>query len=87
VDSAADVQSFMIATFDYFLNTSDCALGMPSDGCRLVQRWAWFSLNDMGLEDGFNPYGALFDPRTKQITATGVRFREYSLTNLVRLAR
>lgn len=83
--SAGDVQRFMIATFDYFLDARDCTLGMPADGCRLVQRWAWFSLNDMGLEDGFNPYGALFDPRTKQITGTGALFRDYSLANLGRL--
>ncbi len=84
-DTAAEVQGFMVNTFDYFLNTRDCSLGLRSDDCRLVQRWAWFSLNDIGLSDGFNPYGALYDPRTKQITSTGERFRTYSLDNLARL--
>ncbi|MGQ9839317.1 MAG: hypothetical protein ACUVR4_02085 [Anaerolineae bacterium] len=81
------VQDFMIQTFDYFLNTQDCSLGYPADDCRLVERWAWYSLDDKGLTSGFNQYGALFDPITGQITSTGEKFRTYSLTNMPLLAR
>ena len=85
-DTAPEVQDFMIKTFDYFLNTQDCSLGYTADQCRLVQRWAWYSFNDNGQSNGFNPFANLFDPLTFQITSTGARFREYSLTeHLTRL--
>lgn len=69
------VQEFMIDTFDYFYQTRDCDLGLTSDGCRLVQQWNWYSLDDTW--GNFNPYSRLFDPDTKQMTATGERFRQY----------
>ncbi len=81
------VQNFMIQTFDYFLHTKDCTLGYPADDCRLVQRWAWYSLDDKGTTSGLNQYGALFDPTTLRITGTGERFRTYSLTNIQALSR
>lgn len=84
-DTPEEVQDFMLKTFDYFLNTRDCNLGYPADGCRLVQRWAWYSFNDDGTLFGFNPHGNFFNPKTYQITSTGVRFREYSLANLMAL--
>jgi hypothetical protein len=87
VDSAQKVQDFMIATFDYFLNTQDCTLGYAADNCRLVQRWSWYSFNDNGQSNGFNPYVNLFDPVTLQLTSTGARFRDYSLRNLPTLSR
>jgi len=37
---------FMYPSFDYFLNQTDCSIGYPEDGCRLVQRWNWYSLDD-----------------------------------------
>ncbi len=86
-DTAEEVQAFMVQTFDYFLYNRDCTLGYQADDCRLVQRWAWFSLDDVGTWSGFNEFSALFDPSTKQITGTGDRYRTYSLTNLSRLAR
>ena len=55
-DTAQEVQDFMINTFDYFLNTQDCSLGYAADQCRLVQRWNWYSFNDNGQSNGFNPY-------------------------------
>jgi hypothetical protein len=70
------VHDFMLGTFDIFMNLKDCNLGLPSDNCRLVQRWAWYSLDDPG--EGFNKYGALFDDDTGQISSTGVKFREYA---------
>jgi hypothetical protein len=74
------VQNFMLGTFDYFLNTKDCAVGLLADDCRLVQRWNWYSLED--VSGTFNPYGRLFDPQSFQMTATGEKFRTYSLQNL-----
>jgi len=82
VQTAQQVQDWMIGTFDYFLNTKDCSLGTVADKCRLVQRWAWYSLNDNGQGSGFNQFTNLFDPNTFQITGTGLRYREYSLKNM-----
>jgi len=81
-DTPLKVQDFVIKTFEYFLNTEDCDLGYTADNCRLVQRWSWYSFNDNGQSNGFNPYANLFDPMTFQLTSTGLRFREYSLNNL-----
>jgi plastocyanin len=76
------VINYMYATFNYFLNAKNCTLGYPADGCRLVQQWAWYSLNDQmyvpppncnGNDCGYN--GNLFDPATRQITAFGTAYR------------
>lgn len=72
------VADFMIKTFDYFLNTKDCNLS-AIDGCRLVQRWAWFSIEDVGWS--MNPHGALFNRQTKQMTMIGERFRDWVKQN------
>jgi hypothetical protein len=82
----AVVQDFMIKSFDYFLYTKDCNLGLASDDCRLVQRWAWFCLAGVGPEWGINNNVALFDANTRQITATGIKYREWSLLHLHELA-
>lgn len=70
------VQSFMIQTFDYFMNMKDCNLGYAADQCRLVQRWAWYSLDDNN--PFFNDYAYLIDPNTGALTATGQTFAEYA---------
>ena len=69
----------MIDTFDYFLNAADCNLGMRADGCRLVQRWAWYSLDDDGKWSGtgLNEYGALFNRNTTVMTETWKRYRDW----------
>ena len=69
------VQSFMTATFDYFATAKDCNLGYVADQCRLVQRWNWYSLDDTW--GSFNPHSRLFDPQSRQMTATGSIFRDY----------
>lgn len=86
-DTAEEVQDFMVRTFDYFLQARDCSLGYAADDCRLVQRWLWYSLDDTGQASGFNRYGALFDPQTQRLTATGERFREYLVAHMAELAR
>ncbi|HEC35605.1 MAG TPA: hypothetical protein ENI39_03625, partial [Anaerolineae bacterium] len=46
------VIAFMRATFDYFRTATDPQLGYPADGNRLVQAWAWYSLDDNTYRDG-----------------------------------
>lgn len=70
------VHGFMLWTFDYFMDTKDCDLGYAADDCRLVQRWAWFSLEDVEWE--FNPHTVLFDRDSKAITDAGRKYRDYA---------
>ncbi len=42
----AVVNTYMNQTFQYMLATTDPATGYPSDDYRLVQRFAWYSVND-----------------------------------------
>jgi hypothetical protein len=37
--------SFMVPSFEAFLNRTDANIGYPTDGYRLVQRWTWFSVD------------------------------------------
>jgi streptogramin lyase len=74
---AARVAAFMTGTFDFMATAGDPLLGDPLDGGRLVQRWAWFSLDVPAYDPqtaptGFN--GNLFDPQTAAITAHGLHF-------------
>jgi hypothetical protein len=70
------VSTFMLFTFDYFMNAADPELGCPADGGRLVQRWAWYSLNDERFE-GHTSHSHLFDPGSKELTALGAAFSAY----------
>lgn len=78
------VQSFMYDTFDFFLNATDPDTGYPYDGNRLVQRWAWFSLDSDPQKLG----GALFDPDTREKRKLGEALQSYTenLTPTVDLA-
>ena len=69
---AARVSTFMTQTFDYMSTAKDPLLGYEADGYRLVQEWSWYSTND----DVFN--GWLFDSTSKQLTAVGQNFANYS---------
>ncbi|HIQ05612.1 MAG TPA: hypothetical protein EYH31_07940, partial [Anaerolineae bacterium] len=71
------VRNYMLATFDYFLNATDPNIGYPADGNRLVQRWAWYSLDDDSFVWG-TTWSALFDPETKQIKKLGQDFANYT---------
>ncbi len=66
------VIAFMQGTFQFFLTATDPVLGDPTDGGRLVQRWAWFSL----AYDQF-PAGDLVDKHTGQLTPVGRAYREF----------
>lgn len=70
------IRRYLYATFDYLTTATDASLGCPSDGNRLVQRWAWYSLNDDDFE-GRPSEHHLFDPTTRAITQLGVDYGSY----------
>jgi len=74
------VRRFMLDTFGYFMNTKECSLGLDSDECRLVQRWAWYSLNDNS--QFINRYSHLIDPDTGLLTPLGQTFADYANQHL-----
>jgi len=85
----ATVKSFMLASFDFFLNSTDATTGYPADDNRLVQAWSWFSLNyppyDEATEVGFN--GNLVAPDTGVLQPLGADYGAYinNLANQQRL--
>ncbi len=74
-DTPVYVQRFMTNSFEYFATAKDEELGYPADEYRLVQQWNWYSLDDTW--GNFNPYSRLFNPETKELTDTGILFREW----------
>jgi hypothetical protein len=66
------VGQFMKDTFDFFLNATDEDLGYAPDGNRLVQRWAWYSLNDPLYSTG-----NLIDKTSGDLTPLGKIFADY----------
>jgi hypothetical protein len=80
MDDPDVVRDFMLDTFDYFMDTTDLDLGYPADGNRLVQRWAWYSLDDSRGE--FNDHAYLFNQSTLQITPLGEAFAAYAQNHL-----
>ncbi len=79
--TTARVNAFMSETFAFFQNTKDVSLGDPMDGNRLVQRWAWFSLDVHSWDgrEGFN--GNLFDPDTAALTPHGQNYASHTGSN------
>ena len=71
--SDEDTANFMTQAFDFMLGYKDPQLGYSGDNNRLVQKWTWFSLNDVTSQYG----GSFFDPGTHQITQVGQRFIQY----------
>ena len=69
------VKRFMVGSYQIMLNTTDSELGYPADENRLVQGWAWFSLND-----NIYPTGNLIDPQTKKLTEIGQTHRDFVTT-------
>ena len=73
--SAERVSVFMQGTFDFFRNYTDSSIGYPIDGNRLVQRWAWFSVDANPWDWG----GTLFDIDTPgTLRSLGEDFRSYA---------
>jgi hypothetical protein len=71
------VKAFMLNTFAWMLAATDPDIGYPADGNRLIQAWAWYSLNDPAFE-GFTSWNHLFYPDSKAITALGLDFATYT---------
>ncbi len=71
------VREFMLWTFNYFLTARDPQLGYPADDYRLVQRWAWYSLDDTSFGFG-TTHGALMDPTTGELLPLGRDFARYN---------
>ncbi len=79
----ARVNAFMSATFDFLQTATDPYLGDPSDGQRLVQRWAWYWLDGYHYDqvtapEGFN--GFLFHQKTAEFTAFGQEYASHTAT-------
>lgn len=68
------VGEFMRGSFDLMLNGADETLGYPHDNNRLVQRWAWFSVDGPAENWG----GTLFDVKTGTIRDLGKTYRDYT---------
>ncbi len=66
-------REFMQQTFDWMRTASDPDIGYPEDDNRLVQRWAWFS-----LEHGGYPGGSLFNPSTNEPEYVGTVYHDYA---------
>jgi hypothetical protein len=67
-------RDFMLATFDFMYNTTDPAKGYSPDGNRLVQKWFWYSLNELRTKFG----GALYDLSNKLPTIIGDAYKQYA---------
>ncbi|MEZ4864533.1 MAG: CARDB domain-containing protein [Caldilineaceae bacterium] len=82
----ARVRQFMTDTFDFMLNTTSSSTGYPADGNRLVQEWAWFSLNywEFDLNTYFGLNGNLFDHDSRQIMPLGNDYANYTKALTVR---
>ena len=82
------LKEYMSGTFDYLLQARDRELGYPQDDHRLVQRWAWYSLNGKMVDwstqqGGFN--GSLFDWHPGfpgSLTQFGLHFRDYVVAHM-----
>jgi hypothetical protein len=66
------VNAYMTKTLEYMLTSTDPLLGDPTDGYRLIQRWAWWSLTDTSTN------GWLFDPITHNRTTFGDQWVSYA---------
>jgi hypothetical protein len=67
------VSNFMTRTFDLFLDGVDPDLGYPADDHRLVQTWAWYSLSDDAIYNGY-----LFHSDSKTISPMGQAYAAYT---------
>lgn len=67
------VSHFMTQTFDLFLHSTDLDIGYPADDYRLVQAWAWYSLSDDQLYNGY-----LFHSDSKTLSPMGEAYGAYT---------
>jgi hypothetical protein len=74
--SEDQVVDYLYATFDYLTEAVSTTVGYPADDYGLVQRWAWYSLNDDEF-GGYPSYHHLFDPQTGEIMDLGIAYATY----------
>jgi putative glycosyl hydrolase len=79
--SQEDVIEFMYGALDFLIYTKNINLGYSKDDYRLVQKWAWYNLDERGLDDG-GKNTSLFD-FNGSITPLGKAYANYikSLNN------
>lgn len=70
----ARVSHFMTQTFDLLLYETDPEIGYPADDYRLVQAWAWYSLSDDQLYNGY-----LFHSDSKTLSPMGEAYAAYTV--------
>jgi hypothetical protein len=70
----AFVIQYMLDSFAWLQTAADDTTGLSTDGNRLVQRWAWFS-----LADRLYPAPDLANLQTGKLTELGQAFRDYVL--------
>ncbi|RME08460.1 MAG: hypothetical protein D6803_01170 [Anaerolineae bacterium] len=73
--SSQEVADYLQATFSWLASATDPQIGLPADGNRLVQRWAWFS-----LYDPLYPASNLGNLPADGLTLAGWTFRRFALT-------
>ncbi|MFQ5923842.1 MAG: hypothetical protein ACE5M4_13450 [Anaerolineales bacterium] len=66
------VVDYLLGAFELLHTMSDPEFGFSEDGYRLVQRWAWYS-----LEDNFYPTGNLAQLSNGTLTPLGQAYRSY----------
>jgi len=78
------VEVFLLGSMAWLQGARNIATGFPADDNRLVQRWAWFSLNFYAFDPTpDNEYGLagmngnLFDHGSGTMTAVGEQFKTY----------
>jgi hypothetical protein len=71
-----EVKDYLLATMEHMRTATDASLGYPEDDNRLVQRWAWYSLNDDEFQGDPSSHH-FFDPDTKEITDLGIEYANY----------
>jgi hypothetical protein len=78
------VNEFMRRACQFMLTARDEGLGYPADDYRLVQRWAWFSLNEApwNAESGQGFNGQLLDLTTGALTPMGQEYARLAMEAL-----
>ncbi len=79
------VITFMRATMAWLQHATDKQAGYPADANRLVQGWAWFSMNYYAYDPatGIGHNGHLFDHQSGVITPVGRAFASYVATRII----
>lgn len=72
------VGSFMQSSFDVMRSTKDAVLGYPYDDNRLVQRWAWYSLDGYPITGAGAMGGSMFNAATGEIRLLGQIYQNYT---------